>query len=443
MIILIVDDEVAQRELLRGFLERQGYEALTAADGEEALELFRKEPVQLVLLDHRMPGLTGDQILQRMKAINPMVRAVMITAYGDVGTAVTMMKLGADDFIEKPVDLEGLLAIIHRIEQKAAVEEDASHVTRAVEEGPLPLKIVAESHAMKEALSLARRVAATPWTVLIRGETGTGKELIARLIHLLSPRKDALFIEVNCAAIPETLFESELFGHEKGAFTGAVATRRGRFELAEGGTLFLDEIGELPLVLQPKLLRALEEKHITRVGGERELKVDVRLVAATNRDLKRMFEAGQFREDLYYRLNVLEIEIPPLRQRREDIPALLDFFLERYALRPVRFTPEALDTLIKYPFPGNVREVEHVIQRTITLTRSQIIRPSDLPEEVRQYRATTQGTLAERLEAVEREMLLAALENTEWVQTRAAELLGISERVLRYKMAKHGIKKNE
>lgn len=443
MIILIVDDEVAQRELLRGFLERQGYEALTAADGEEALELFRKEPVQLVLLDHRMPGLTGDQILQRMKAINPMVRAVMITAYGDVGTAVTMMKLGADDFIEKPVDLEGLLAIIHRIEQKAAVEEDASHVTRAVEEGPLPLKIVAESHAMKEALSLARRVAATPWTVLIRGETGTGKELIARLIHLLSPRKDALFIEVNCAAIPETLFESELFGHEKGTFTGAVATRRGRFELAEGGTLFLDEIGELPLVLQPKLLRALEEKHITRVGGERELKVDVRLVAATNRDLKRMFEAGQFREDLYYRLNVLEIEIPPLRQRREDIPALLDFFLERYALRPVRFTPEALDTLIKYPFPGNVREVEHVIQRTITLTRSQIIRPSDLPEEVRQYRATTQGTLAERLEAVEREMLLAALENTEWVQTRAAELLGISERVLRYKMAKHGIKKNE
>jgi two-component system response regulator AtoC len=443
MIILIVDDEVAQRELLRGFLERQGYEALTAADGEEALELFRKEPVQLVLLDHRMPGLTGDQILQRMKAINPMVRAVMITAYGDVGTAVTMMKLGADDFIEKPVDLEGLLAIIHRIEQKAAVEEDASHVTRAVEEGPLPLKIVAESHAMKEALSLVRRVAATPWTVLIRGETGTGKELIARLIHLLSPRKDALFIEVNCAAIPETLFESELFGHEKGAFTGAVATRRGRFELAEGGTLFLDEIGELPLVLQPKLLRALEEKHITRVGGERELKVDVRLVAATNRDLKRMFEAGQFREDLYYRLNVLEIEIPPLRQRREDIPALLDFFLERYALRPVRFTPEALDTLIKYPFPGNVREVEHVIQRTITLTRSQIIRPSDLPEEVRQYRATTQGTLAERLEAVEREMLLAALENTEWVQTRAAELLGISERVLRYKMAKHGIKKNE
>jgi len=440
MNILIVDDDAVQRDLLKGFLVNQGFRALTAPDGREALKLFQREPVHLVILDHRMPGLTGEEVLRQMKEMNPMIRSIMITAYGDVSTAVAVMKLDADEFLEKPVELSVLLEKIQHIEQKIAVEEDVAAVEESLEEGPIPLKIVGDSPAMKRALSLVQRVAESPWSVLIHGETGTGKELVARLIHLMSPRKDNPFVELNCSAIPESLFESELFGHEKGAFTGAVGRRRGRFELAHTGTLLLDEIGEMPLLLQPKLLRALQEKRINRVGSEETLSVDIRLIASTNRDLKRMCEEGKFREDLYYRVKVLEIEIPPLRQRREDIPALAGFFIERYATRAIRLSAEALDVLIKYPFPGNVRELEHVIQRTVTLARTDLICPGDLPGEIRHHQAATQGTLTERMEAVEREMLVSALEKCGWVQTQAADLLGISERVLRYKMKKFDIK---
>ncbi len=439
MRILVVDDDPIQREMLRGFLSNQGYKVLSTSNGEEALDIFQKQAISLALLDHRMPGITGDEVLAKMKAINPLARAILITAYGDVQTAVTVLKLGADDFLEKPVNLSKLLDKIREIEREIGVEEDVSVVKAAAEEGPLPLRIVAESPAMKEVISLVRRMADSPWPVLILGETGTGKELIARLLHLLSSRKDHPFIEVNCAAIPESLFESELFGHEKGAFTGALSRRRGRMELADRGTLFLDEIGEMPLNLQPKLLRSLQERKISRVGSESELRLDVRQISATNRDLKRMTEAGQFREDLYYRLKVLEIKIPPLRERREDIPTLIGFFLGRYAGDTLRFSPEAMNVLIKYPYPGNVRELEHAIQRTITLTRGAVIRRSDLPEEIRRHEATTSGTLIERLNALEREMVLSALEKKNWVQTQAAELLGISERVLRYKMKKHQV----
>jgi len=439
MRILIVDDEPMQRDLLRGFLKKQGYEADVAAGGKEALERFGTVPYQLVLLDHRMEDMTGDKVLGRMKAINPMVHAVMITAYGSVDTAVEVMKLGADDFLEKPVDLTELLERVRLIEAKAAVEADASDVREALDQSELPLRIIGDGPAMAEVLSLVRRVAPTPWSVLIRGETGTGKELIARLVHLLSPAADGPFAEVNCGAVPENLFESELFGHEKGAFTGAASTRRGRFELAKGGTLFLDEIGELPIGLQPKLLRALQEKRICRVGGEKEIEADVRVVAATNRDLRDMVAEGLFREDLFYRLNVFEIELPPLRERKEDIPALIDFFVERYSRSIPAFDPEAMNTLIRYPFPGNVRELEHVIQRTVTLARGPVIRTADLPPEVRFHQATQQGTLADRLDGVEREMILSALERYDGIQTRAAESLGISERVLRYKLKKHKI----
>ena len=441
MKILIADDDVLQRELLKGFLENQGYETLTASDGVEALALFEGEPVQLVLLDQKMPGLTGEEALKKMKAMNPMVQAIMITAYGDLNTAVTVLKLGAGDFLEKPVDLSLLLEKIQHIEQGMAVDEDVAVVEKAMEEGPLPLKIIAESTEMKNVISFIRRVAESPWPVLVFGETGTGKELAAHLIHLLSPRDASLFIEVNCSAIPENLFESELFGHVKGAFTGALKNRRGRFELSNGGTLLLDEIGEMPLVLQPKLLRALQDGKITRVGGEEDIRVDVRLVTSTNRDLKQMVEMGRFREDLYYRIKVFEIEIPPLRRRREDIPPLVNFFLDRYAPTGLRFAPEALDVLIKYPFPGNVRELEHIVQRTATLARGGIIRPSDLPGEIHHHGTATQGTLAQSLGAVEREMIVSALERSDWVQTKAAELLGISERVLRYKMKKGGVRK--
>jgi len=441
MKILIADDDALQRELLKGFLENQGYSTLTASDGSEALSLFEREPVQLVLLDQKMPKLTGEEVLKKMKAMNPMVQAIMITAYGDLNTAVTVLKLGAGDFLEKPVDLSLLLEKIQQIELGMAVDEDVAVVEKAVKEGPLPLKMIAESPEMKDVISFIRRVAESPWPVLVFGETGTGKELVAHLIHLLSPRDASLFIEVNCAAIPENLFESELFGHVKGAFTGALKNRRGRFELSNSGTLLLDEIGEMPLVLQPKLLRALQDGKITRVGGEEDIRVDVRLVTSTNRDLKQMVETGRFREDLYYRIKVFEIEIPPLRRRREDIPPLVNFFLDRYAPTGLRFTPEALDILIKYPFPGNVRELEHIVQRTATLVRGGIIRLSDLPGEIRHHGTATQGTLAESLEAMEREMIVSALERTDWVQTKAAELLGISERVLRYKMKKGGVRK--
>ena len=443
MKILVVDDDSIQREVLKGFLVNQGYSTLSAVDGEEALKVFQHELFHLVLLDYRMPGCKGDELLAKMKAINPLIRAIMITAYGDLNTAVTVLKLGADEFLEKPVDLPVLLSKINKIEREIDVDEDVAAVMETVEEGPLPLKIIAVSPAMKEVLSLARRIAETPWPVLIQGETGTGKELIARLIHLLSPRRDYPFIELNCAAIPENLFESELFGHEKGAFTGALNRRRGRLELADKGTLFFDEVGEMPLLLQPKLLRALEEKKITRVGGEKEIPLEVRVVLATNRNLKRLIEENLFRSDLYYRIKVFEITIPPLRERREDIPALVDFFLHRYSSHSVRFSAAALDTLIKYSYPGNIRELEHIIQRTITLARGEIIQPMDLPEEIRHYQATTRGTLMERLDALEREIILSALEKRNWIQTQAAELLGINERVLRYKMKKHALSKED
>ncbi len=442
MKILVVDDEEIQCGLLKGFLEKQGYEVMAATSGEQALKLFARIPFRLVLLDHKMPDLTGDEVLEKMKEMDPMIRSIMITAFGSVDTAVKVMKLGADDFLEKPVDLASLLEKIRMIEETVMIEEEAAGVEKEIDQADLPLKVIGESKAMKGVLSLVKRIAPTRWTVLIRGETGTGKELIARLIHLLSPVKEAAFIEVNCAAIPENLFESELFGHEKGAFTGANSQRKGKFELADKGTLFLDEVGELPLNLQAKLLRALQEQKISRVGSEKDIAIDVRVLAATNRSLKKMVESGDFREDLFYRLNVLDIKIPPLRERKEDIVALADFFLERYATGPVKFHPEAMTTLVKYSFPGNIRELEHMIQRLVTLTRSKIIMQKDLPPEVRFHRAADRsGTLAEKLAAIEREMIITALEENEWVQTRAAKSLGISERVLRYKMKNLDIKK--
>lgn len=441
MKILIVDDEETQREMLKGFLDKKGYEVHTAANGEEALDRFNAAPIQLVLMDHRMPGMNGDEVLAKMKEINPLVRSIMITAYGTMETVIKVMKLGADDFLEKPVDLSQLLDKIQNLEQYVIIDEDIDAIRETIDGNKLPVKIIGEAPAMKNILSLAARIAQSPWAVLIRGETGVGKELIAQLIHLLSPRSDGPLIVANCGAIPENLFESELFGHEKGSFTGAVSTRKGRFELAHKGSLFLDEIGELPLTLQPKLLRALQDKKINRIGSEKEIEIDVRILAATNRDLKDMVEEGRFREDLYYRLNVFEIELPPLRQRKEDIPTLVEYFSEKYCTRPISFHPEAMAALIKYNFPGNIRELEHIIQRVATLARSNVIRIRDLPEEIRYHRAAENGTLAERVAGVEREMIYSALDQHDWVQTRAAETLGISERVLRYKMKKYKIEK--
>ena len=437
MLILLVDDEQMQREMLQGFLEKQGYEVLTAAGGEEALQLFRAHPVQLVLIDHRMGDMNGDEVLARMRQESPLIRAIMITAYGSVSTAVKVMQLGADDFLEKPVDLLVLLEKIRTIEQDVAASEEAGEVTGALENQPMPLTIIGSSREMQDVLSLVYRAAPVEWPALIRGETGTGKELIAKCIHLLGSRSKGPFVEVNCAAVPENLFESELFGHEKGAFTGAAARRRGRFELADKGTIFLDEVGELPLQMQAKLLRVLQEKSISRVGSENQIFVDVRVIAATNRDLKQMVADGTFREDLYFRLNVLELFIPPLRERRSDIVELAEHFLASYGAG-LSFGAEAQAIFVKYDFPGNVRELEHIIQRLVTFVRGKVIRPTDLPVEVREQ-TESGGLLSERLARVEKQMLLSALEQHDWVQTRAAEALGISERVLRYKMKKYDL----
>ncbi len=441
MNILIVEDEEMQRSMLRGFLEKQGFCVFSAANGAQGLELFYREAVDLVLLDHRMPDMNGDELLARIKRINPLARAIMITAFGAVETAVRVMQLGADDFLEKPVDLEKLLGKIRMLEEKQLVAGEAETVDKIIKANELPVRLVGESPAMRNLLSLVLRVAPTPWSVLIRGETGTGKELVARLIHLLSPGKDGPFVELNCAAVPENLFESELFGHEKGAFTGAGARRRGKFELAGAGAIFLDEVGELQRPMQAKLLRALQEKTITRVGGEQAIAVEARIIAATNRDLKAMVEQGRFREDLYFRLKVIELEIPPLRERKQDIPALLTFFLEKFK-SPVSFDGQAMALLGKYDFPGNIRELEHIIQQVITLSRTAIVSANDLPPEVREFQGkAATGVLGERLAAVERRMIVAALEQNDWIQTRAAENLGISERVLRYKIEKNGIKR--
>lgn len=441
MNILIVDDEPLQRSLLSGFLKKKGYAVTEAATGAEALACFLRHPIDLTLLDHRMPDMNGDQVLARIKELNPLARVIMITAYGAVDTAVRTMQLGAEDFLEKPVDLEKLLARIRAIEEQLYIADDVAAVTETIDAEALPVRMIAASPAMRQVLSLALRAAPSPWTVLIQGETGTGKELIARLIHQLSPRRQNPFVTLNCAAVPEGLFESELFGHEKGAFTGAANRRRGVFEQAHQGTLLLDEVGELPLTVQAKLLRALQENTICRVGGEQSLPVDVRILAATNRDLKQMAATGGFREDLYFRLNVLTVDIPPLRRRKEEIPALIRFFLDKYRSQAV-FDDQALNQLAKYPFPGNVRELEHVLQRTITLARSPNIGLRDLPPEIGEYRgAEAEGDLNSRLAEMERQMLTEALERHNGVQTRAAEALGISERVLRYKMERLGVGK--
>lgn len=444
MRILLVDDERLQLEMLEGFLRHRDYAVATATSGTEALAAMQSGVFDLVLLDHNMPGMRGDELLRRILEINPLQAAIMITAFGAVETAVRVMKMGAVDFLEKPVDLQMLQEKIEQLEEKLLVANDAAEIGAHLDEQQLPLTLIGSGQKMQQLLSMVRRVAPSPLTVLIHGETGTGKELIARLIHQLSPRRQYPFVEVNCAAIPENLFESELFGHEKGAFTGAGNRRQGRFEAANEGTIFLDEVGELPLNLQAKLLRALQEKRITPVGSDREREIDVRVLAATNRDLARMVREGSFREDLFYRLNVLELELPPLRQRKEDLPELIEHFLQKHSPRPLRLGSEAQALLLRYTYPGNVRELEHLLQRTVTLARAAILRPADLPEMVRNPppEATDQTHLDERLAAVEREMLLTALEANQWVQTRAAASLGVSERVLRYKIDKYGIKRD-
>jgi two-component system NtrC family response regulator len=448
--ILVVDDEPSQREILRGFLAREGWTVDTAGSGTDALTTLRKQPFDLCLVDYRMSGMNGLELLKQVKTQTPEATVVIITAYGSINSAVEAMKLGAYDYLTKPIDLDELSHLIGKIQERQHLLTEIRELRERLIERFRFDQIVGESGKMQEVLSLVARIAPSDATVLIRGESGTGKELIAKAIHYNSPRRAQSFVKVNIAALPENLLESELFGHEKGAFTGAVEQRIGRFEAADGGTLFLDEIGDLPLALQVKLLRVLQEREVERVGSNNARPVDIRIIAATNQDLEKELEEKRFREDLYYRLNVVPIFLPPLRERREDIPPLIDFLLQKFAKQSGKevkgVSREAMSLLIGYHYPGNIRELENILERAVLLTRYNLITLEDLPVHLREFGpeklgplTSRQMTLPQTLEALEKQMILRALEQHDSVQTRAAEELGISERMLRYKMKKYGV----
>jgi DNA-binding NtrC family response regulator len=444
-LILVVDDEEPQRRVLAGFLKKKGYAVETAGDADEAMKVVSSRTVDLVLTDLRMPGRTGVELVDAVHGANPEIPVVVMTAYGTVSSAVDAMKRGAADYLSKPVDLDELEVLVARTLERRALVSENRELREQVESRYRLAGLETANARMQEAINLAARAAPSRATVLVRGESGTGKELLARAIHYASPRRRGPLVAVSVAALPDTLLESELFGHERGAFTGADRERRGRFELADGGTLFLDEIGDLPRSTQVKLLRVLQEQAFERLGGSRTVKVDVRLIAATHRDLEAMVRAGDFREDLFFRLNVVSITLPPLRERRDDIPLLVDHFLRRFRdegkARSV--SREAMDLLLKHDYPGNVRELENLIHRAVVLARDEVVTTKDLPLHLGDLHPETPGgetgTFPEQVAAFEKALILEALDRSGGVQTRAAAALGITERHLRYKLKKYGL----
>src|ERR671932_624528 len=436
--ILVVDDEKSQREILEMILSGEGYDVTTAASGEAALKIARERRFDLALTDLKMTGMDGIELLQKLLALDSSIIVILLTAHGSIDSAKDALRRGAFDYLQKPYDRDTLLQTIRR----ALKRLDA-----------LDAEIVSASPEMEAVKKMILKVARSSSTVLIRGESGTGKELIARAIHNQSPRVSEMFQAVNCAAINENLLESELFGHEKGSFTGAHAEKKGLFEVADRGTLFLDEIGELDISMQAKLLRALQEREIRRVGGTRPIKIDVRVVAATNRDLRAMVADGRFRDDLYYRINVLSVDVPPLRERREDIPVLIDYFLKKHTRNTSRLvrglTPETRRLMMNYSWPGNVRQLESAIERAILLCEGDLITVDDLPLEVRQesqpaaegaFKLPPEGI---SFEEVERGLIVQAMEQTDYNITKAAKLLGLTFRTLQYRLEKFGIKRPE
>ncbi|MDW7771717.1 MAG: sigma-54 dependent transcriptional regulator [Desulfobulbaceae bacterium] len=459
--ILVVDDEPNYLIVLSELLRDEGFEVYTAQSGQEALPIVHNTDLDLIISDMKMPGIDGIQLLEQSKKINRDLPVILITAYAEVARAVEAMRLGAFTYLAKPFSNEALLASV----QKAMEHYDLVREIKRLRDEVVPKSgfggMIGKNDRMRAVYQLIEKVAPAPSSVLITGESGTGKELVARAIHNLSPRKDAPFISVNCAALSRNLLESELFGHEKGAFTDAIAMRKGRFELADTGTLFLDEIGEMPQALQAKLLRVLQERSFERVGGSRSLHVDVRILAATNKDLKDEVEKGEFREDLYYRLNVIHIHLPPLRERVDDIPQLVTFFLEKNARQlgkeNLEIAPDALRLLVSLPWEGNVRELENTIERAAILCNNNRIEPEDVQPDSSELSETQEWSstldlnqfipedlsLSEVLNGIEEKLVRKALEDANQVQARAAEHLGITKSLLQYKMKKYKLQRKK
>jgi len=445
--IVVIDDEVNAATALGTLLKEDGYEVACAHDAASGLALIEQIDADVVLTDLRMPGMDGLQLLNQLKQIRPQTMVILMTAYGTVKNAVRAMKSGAEDYLAKPIDLEELEVVVERaIEKKRLIEETRQLRERVADKYRFE-NMLGESPAMLQAFKAIRQVAPSSASVLVRGESGTGKELFAQALHQASPRHKRPFVKVACAALPETLLESELFGHEKGSFTGAISSRAGRFEAADGGTLFLDEIGDISPTVQVKLLRFLEEREFERVGGNRTFRVDVRIVCATHQDLPRMIADGSFREDLYYRLNVIEIHIPALRERLSDVPLLAQHFLQEFATRnnkEVReFSEEAMTLLLTQTWPGNVRQLENVVERAVVLADGPRVTPAHLPNlsrgpEVQETRTASAALIpGSRLDAIEREAILRTLESVGGSAARAAKILGISPRKVQYRMKEY------
>ncbi len=440
-LLIVDDDEAIRRSLAISF--RREFQILEAAEGNEALEIIRETPIDIVLLDQRLPDADGTEVLKEIKRLSPEVPVIMLTAYGTVKSSVKAMKLGAFDYIEKPYDIEEVKLTIANALKLRMLEEEINHLRLELKEKYALSGIIGKSKAMQDVFRLIKDIAPLDITVLITGETGTGKELVARAIHYNSSRANGPFVAVNCAAIPENLLESELFGYEKGAFTGAVKRKKGKIELAERGTLFLDEIGDMPSELQAKLLRFLEDRTFERLGGEENIKANVRIVAATNQDLTLAIKERRFREDLYFRLNTVTIYLPPLRKRLEDIPLLAEHFVQQYNQsfkKDVKgISPEALSLLMQYDWPGNVRELKHVIERAVALCRGEMVTPKDLALEPKEELGEEIYDLNRILERHEKAAIKKALMQTGYNKTKAAQLLGISLRSLQYKVKKYGL----
>jgi two-component system, NtrC family, response regulator AtoC len=447
--ILIVDDDASQRRLIEFWLQEEGYPTLVANDGMAGLHTFEQKSPCLVIADIRMPGMDGLDLLGRIKGINQDTPVVLITAFGTVGNAVDAMKLGAADYILKPLNADELKLCVHRALERQQLVDENRYLRDFADTAFRFENLIGQSRKMRDVFDVATQVARRDSTLLLTGETGTGKELLAKAIHQNSLRAKKPFITINCGAIPENLIESELFGHRKGSFTGALADRVGKFEAANEGTVFLDEIGDLTPSLQIRLLRVIQEREIDKIGYPQAIKVNVRILAATHRNLKALVEDGQFREDLFYRLSVVTVNLPPLRERKEDIPLLAGHFLKKqcakYQIPPVSISEEAFEVLAQHNWPGNVRELENVVEHLVVLGKGDVVKPEHLPADIREHRSRVANIslkLPEEgisLEDVEKEILLQALERHDWHQTKAARYLSISRKTLIYRMEKYGL----